>query len=148
MLVPDANASDARVTAVDLTDPDGLATAYAATDTVLLPYDAAITSGPARLAAGFGRGVLGSDVAALRDLVRHEWSGRLYGTGEEDGLARALRVAINEGRAAWEARGRVAASIAEARDNVLLSNQWRDLYFSLALRPRARVIDGTRIAIA
>lgn len=148
ILVPDPKAGDARATPVDLNNPDGLATAHAAADTVLLPYGAAIGSVPARLAAGFGRGILGSDVAALRDLVRHEWSGRLYGTAEEDGLVRALRVALNEGREVWEARGRVAASIAEARDNVLLSNQWRDLYFSLALRPRARVIDGTRIAIA
>ena len=142
-----SQSEDPRVLSVDIETPKALATAFAAADTVLLPYASAISAPAGRLAASFARGILGTDVAALRDLVRHEWSGRLYGLAEEDGLARAFRVAANEGRPAWQARGQTAARIAEARDGALIANQWRDLYLSLALRPRARVVDGTRIEI-
>ncbi|MGB5560206.1 MAG: peptidase M14 [Paracoccaceae bacterium] len=135
---------DDRITLIAKAIPEAEVGRYfAAADTVLLPYRECLTSGTALLAGGFSRGVLGTDVAGLRDVVRPGVSGMLYAHG---GIELAFRLALQEGRDAWLARGQVAGKHAALRDWRGPGRQWRDLFLGLAREPRTGDMTLARIA--
>lgn len=125
--------ADPRVVVVEGFVPDAeVGLHHAAADAVLLPYRDALTSGAAMLAASLGRGVIGPDVAGLRDLVQPGRTGALYDKGA---LETALATALREGRGTWRARGARALAQAVARDWAVIGRQWRDLFHRLAAEP-------------
>ncbi|MGR3344777.1 MAG: glycosyltransferase family 4 protein [Paracoccaceae bacterium] len=115
---------------------------FAAADTVLLPYVDSLTSGTGMLAAGFSRGILGTDVAGLRDLVRDRETGLLYAHGD---LASALEMTLKEGRTEWLNRGKAAGRKAALRDWKIFGRQWRDLLMGLALQMRPGDLSQAKI---
>lgn len=105
---------------------------FAVADTVLLPYADSLTSGQAILAAGFSRGILGSDVAGIRDIVCPGVSGILVDPGDGTALAGAIAQALADGREVWHARGQAAGVTAAVRSWDGPGRQWRDLFQGLA----------------
>jgi glycosyltransferase involved in cell wall biosynthesis len=138
---------DDRISVFAETVPDSEVGKYfAAADTVLMPYAQALTSGAAILAAGFSRGILGSDVAGIRDVVRHGVSGSLFQTADPEHLDSAIRLALQEGREIWAERGRRAGQAMQVRGWQGPGLQWRDLFHGLARKQRRGHVTGAALS--
>lgn len=101
---------------------------FAACDTVVLPYRNSLTSGTGVLAAGFSKGVLGSDTAGLRDLFDHR-NGLLFKKGEHKA---ALQAAFDQGRAHWKTKGELAKRRVSVRDWRSIGLQWQDVFLRMS----------------
>ena len=102
-----------------------------------MPYLQALTSGAAILAAGFSRGILGADVAGIRDVVREGVTGALFNGANPGELETAIRTALSEGRDIWAERGRLAGQAMKVRDWQGPGRQWCDLFHGLARQPQS-----------
>lgn len=115
-----------------------------AADTVIIPAtESSLNSSFSWCAAGFGRGILGPDVVALRDgIIQCGRSGLLFSKDNPEG---AIEDAVSLGIGAWADYGNKAAEVAAARSWTAIGRQWRDLIYGLSLRPRFRVKDAAQI---
>jgi len=80
---------------------------YSAADVVVLPYRRIYQSGVILLAMSYGRAVVASDLAGMREVVADGENGYLFSQGSKDALARTLIRALEEDgeRAEIGARG-------------------------------------------
>ncbi|MFN3253629.1 glycosyltransferase [Roseibium album] len=116
--------------------PEEVGRLHAAADFVVLPYRASLTSGSAILAATLGRAVIGQDTPGLRDVVAPPSTGIIYQNGD---LADALHNALDEEAETWAERGKAAAGLARARNQIAIAAAWRDVMNSLVRKDYSRL---------
>ena len=90
-----AAGSDPRIRlCMDFIPPDELQVYLRACDVVVLPFRDILTSGSAILALSFGRPVIAPAIGCLPETIPPD-AGLLYAPGDPDGLAKALRDAVD-----------------------------------------------------
>ena len=87
---------------------DEVAEYFAAADVIVLPYRSVTGSGVAKLALGYGRAVIASDLPPLRDAITHDVTGLLF-TPEDPGAlaAEVVRFFVDNRQAEMEANVRM-----------------------------------------